>query len=75
MKVVRSKKNEKIDISNSESSMSRYDMGIIWNIQKVFGSNIFLWLIPFNFNEESNLDNGINFKLNKKFETEVIGSV
>lgn len=74
MKVVRSKKNEKIDICNDESFISRYDLGVLWNLQQVFGSNLLLWLIPLDFKENSFWDNGINFKLNPKFEYEVIGS-
>ena len=39
--------NEKIDIS--ETYISRYDIGLVNNFRQVFGDNLIMWFIPYNF--------------------------
>jgi hypothetical protein len=58
------------------SELSQYDISTWENWIQVQSANPLIWLFPIRFiNENLKWNNGINFKLNKKFEFEVIKSV
>lgn len=59
----------------SQQQISKYDIGFVDNFKQVFGSSFLIWLLPVNPYKETFYNNGLNFKLNKKFEFEVIASV
>ena len=59
-----------------EEEVSIYDISGWENWKQVHGANPLFWFLPFRLKTSESLwDNGINFKLNKKFEYEVVKSV
>jgi hypothetical protein len=60
---------------NRIEKLSRYDRGAYENWKQVYGSNPFTWLLPINTMQNSTWNNGMNFKLNYKYQYEVIKSV
>jgi hypothetical protein len=64
---------DRIDRMNKKSL---FDVSPWDNWKQVYGTNPLLWLIPFKCRNENSLwYNGINFKVNRKYEFEVVKSV
>ena len=57
------------------NTKSMYDISLWSNITQIYGKNPFFWFLPIDvLNSNINTD-GFNFKLNSKFEYEIIKSV
>jgi hypothetical protein len=69
------KKEDGLSGVNKVSKQSIYDISSFENWKQVHGWNPFLWVLPVNFTYNSMWNNGLNFKLNRKYEYEVIKSV
>jgi hypothetical protein len=81
-KVVKKKtgKNGECDIENHTPNQmqetSMYDIGLWQNFKQVHGANPLCWLSPIRCNQDNTLwNNGINFKVNRKYEYEIVNSV
>jgi hypothetical protein len=59
---------------NPNSKRSKYDISIWENFKQVYGWNPIFWLLPIDAQTYSNTYNGMNFKVNSKFEYEIIKS-
>lgn len=57
------------------NQLSKYDISSWYNWKQVYGSNPITWFLPINCKSEHQWNNGFNFKLNNKFEYEVVKSV
>jgi hypothetical protein len=57
------------------NTRSQYDITYWENFKQVYGWNPLLWLLPVDPISSSKWHNGFNFKLNTKFEYEVVKSV
>jgi hypothetical protein len=55
--------------------MSIYNISYWENFKQVYGWNCLVWLLPINNSPIDDWNNGINFKLNRKYEYEVVKSV
>jgi hypothetical protein len=72
------KKSSPIEYNSANykiEEISKYDLSCWDNWKQVHGSNPLLWLFPIIPSSNSLWHNGINFKLNRKFEYEVVKSV
>jgi hypothetical protein len=56
------------------NTISRYDLGYWENFKQVYGWNPLFWFIPIDGQAITNWYNGINFKVNMKYEYEVVKS-
>jgi hypothetical protein len=56
------------------NTKSRYDISYWENFKQVYGSNPLTWLLPINSQSVTSWNNGINFKINTRFEYEVVKS-
>jgi hypothetical protein len=67
---------EKNNFTTFGEEVSKFDLSPWENWRQVYGCNPLVWFIPINFcRKDSMWDNGINFKLNQKYEYEVVKSV
>ena len=57
------------------NTKSMYDISFWCNIIEVYGNNPLFWLLPIDVHDANMYNNGINFKLNTKYEYEIIKSV
>lgn len=81
---IESRENLKFPHTPIEQSnqISKYDISLWYNFKQVYGWNPIFWLLPVSSaspilcrNEKTLWDNGINFKINKKYECEIVKSV
>jgi uncharacterized membrane protein len=56
------------------NSQSRYDLGYWQNFKQVYGWNPIFWVFPIDAQRFGNWYNGVNFKVNTKFEYEIVKS-
>lgn len=72
--IVRGKNDGRI---NRIEQQSRFDISPYENWKQVYGSvcYLILWFLPIKTQKENIWNNGINFKVNMKFEYEIIKSV
>ncbi len=81
-KVVKNKggKNPDCDLENQThdnlQETSMYDLSPWQNFKQVHGGNPLCWLLPIRCTKDNTLwNNGINFKINRKYEYEIVKSV
>jgi hypothetical protein len=59
---------------SKHNETSKYGISLWENFRQVYGCNPLLWGLPINPQSHSYWNNGINFKVNTKFEYEVVKS-